>query len=265
MSTLLSHRAIEQTMFKLTSLNEYVMIAELKYLNMWRRRIKSNLYAESGIDKLQEVEVYQQKRNTWTRLHSTTERKTSERGYFQKNIISWIVTFCPNEEKIFRLVLMKKKSPVPCMLTGGLCKKDIEPSLHKVFIGYASKPKHFKKGIFKNKIKEILESFGFEALLWEDRTQTGHFDCKICLDIQESFFTIFEFSEKNLNIAFEFGFALGINKAYFILKKRKGEDLPADVRDLDHIEYGSYKGLASKLKQRIKDRYTKILGLSSAN
>lgn len=261
MSIRLPHKAIMQTKHRPTSINEYVVVLELAYLNFWRRRIRSDLYEESGIDELQKVEVYHQKQNNWIRLRSTIERKESDEGHFEKNIISWGITFSANEEKIFRLVLMKKKAHIPCLLTGGLCNRDIEYSLRKVFVAYASHPKHFKKNIFKSKICEILQSFGLEALIWEDRTRTGHFDCKICQDIQESFFTVFEFSESNLNVAFEFGFALGINKAYFIVKKAKGEDLPADIRDLDHIEYRSYNELKSKLRKRIEDRYAEICEL----
>lgn len=230
---------------------------------MWRRKIKSSLCFESGIDKLQKTEVYQQNRNAWVKLKSTTERKVSEEGYFQKSIIGWIVTFDPNEKKSFRLVLMEKRIPIPCLLTGAFCSKEVEPSFRKVFVGYASKPRHFKKEVFKKKVKQVLRSLGFEALLWEDRTKTGHFDCKICQDVQESFFTLFEFSEKNLNIAFEFGLAIGINKKYFILKKSKSEDLPADIRDLDHIEFETYKELTLKLKKQVEDRYSIIFGLGS--
>jgi hypothetical protein len=71
------------------------------------------------------------------------------------------------------------------------------------------------------------------SIFWEDRTERGHFDCKICKDIKESLFTIFELSEKSLDVAFEFGLNIGFGKDYFIIKKKNAPDLPSDVSGLN--------------------------------
>lgn len=254
------HRAIELTDLNEVSPNYEIRVKEEKYFNTWRRRIRSQFNEESGLDPLQTVIVYKKDGNLWKKIESDVTRETSD-GYFQKNVINWESAFAANEQQTFRLVFVKKKEPIPCLLTGAYCAKEIQISLDKVFVGYAFAPQYFRKTKFRNHVKVILRNHGLDALLWEERTERGHFDCKICEDIQESLFTLFEFSDSNPNVAFEFGLAIGIGKDYFILWKRNSKPLPSDIRDLDHVEYGSYRELRTELVRRMEERYFAILGL----
>lgn len=74
--------------------------------------------------------------------------------------------------------------------------------------------------------------------------------------MQKSIFVIFELSDGNPNVTFELGFAIGIAKNYFILKsKKRRRKLPADIDQIDRIDYESLSELRRKLADRINRRY----------
>lgn len=255
------HRAIELIAHKdIATPNYEIIVKEAKYFNTWNRVTNSDFEEESGIDPLQTVLVYKKDDSLWKRIKSKSTREVSD-GYFQKNIIRWQSKFTANEEITFRLVFVRKKAPVPCLLTGTQCSKDIQISLDKVFIAYAFEPKHFRKTNFIKHIKGLLKKLDLKALIWEEKTERGHFDCKFCQDIQESVFILLEFSDSNPNVAFEFGLGVGMGKDYFILRKNESEPMPSDIRDLDRIEYRDFRVLKKELERRITDRYSAILDL----
>jgi hypothetical protein len=181
--------------------NYELEIKDFRYFNKWKRIIKSDLELENGIDSLQTVSVYKKDGDNWKKIDANMNVERQD-GYFKKNVITWNYKFQKKEQQIFRLVFIRKKHSVPCLFTGTYCSKKIKISFDHVFVAYAYRSKFLKKNIHKKHLKEILESCDIIPLFWEARTERGHFDCKICQNIQESLFILFEFSDANPNVAF---------------------------------------------------------------
>lgn len=256
------HRAIKRIAGgKSIRPNYEIQVKEVKYRNMWRRKLHCSLSEESGIAPLGEALVYRRRGSTLEKI--PCELKKEEMGYFQKNTVSWETTFSPNESQSYKVIFIKDKEKIPCLLTGTFCAKEIKSNLENVFVSYAYRPKHFRKKAFKRALKKILSKVGLKPIFWDEITERGHFDCKICTYIQSSLFILFEFSDNNSNVAFELGLAIGIKKDYFILRKKAlTDEMPSDIRGIDRIEYGTYRELENKLLERINQRYSALLPLS---
>jgi len=255
------HQAIALMETKDVSPPNYELeIKDVRYFNTWKRTIRSDLRLENGIDSLQNVSLYRKDGNIWKKIDTKLDVKSQE-GYFEKNVITWKSKFQEKEQQLFRFVFVRTKPALPCLLTGSYCSKKIKISLDNVFVAYAFHSKFLKRHKLIQHLREILENCNLKPLFWEAKTERGHFDCKICRDIQESLFIILEFSDANPNVAFEFGLGIAMGKDYFILRKEGSYDLPADIQGLDSIQYKNYSDLRKKLSGRIKDRYTKLLNL----
>jgi hypothetical protein len=240
--------------------NYEIVIKEIKYVNLWRRRIKTDLSEESGIDPLERVLVYRKSNSNWINTMCVKDRIATE-SMFWRNVVRWESIFLPSQEQTYKLIFIKGREKIPCLLTGALCSQSILRSINKVFVGYASSPNFFSVNAFKRNLRGILLNLGLQPSFWDEKTERGHFDCKICKEIQESVFVIWELSDINPNVLFEFGFSIAIGKDYFALHKRGSRELPSDVAGLDILKYASFRKLASTLTEKIQSRYSEILQL----
>jgi len=240
--------------------NYEIVVKEIRYLNLWRRRIKTDLSEESGIDPLERVFVYRKNNSGWLNTQCTKDRMVTESA-FSRNVVHWKSIFLPSQEQPFKLIFIKGKEKIPCLLTGVLCSQSILRSIDKVFVGYDSSPNFFSVNTFKRNLRGILNNLGLQPSFWDEKTERGHFDCKICKEIQESVFVIWELSDTNPNVLFEFGFSIAIGKDYFALHKRGSRELPFDVEGLDVVKYTSFRRLAPTLTEKIQSRYAEILEL----
>ena len=71
--------------------------------------------------------------------------------------------------------------------------------------------------------------------------------CKICQGIQKCRYAIFDISEWNPNVLFEFGLACGLGKRSLVIKNEIG-NVPTDLHGLEYVSYGDdYEDLKNKI------------------
>jgi hypothetical protein len=239
--------------------SDYLAVKVFSYINVATNSIRTAVRAYTDLYPLAGAFVYQKSGRKWNSVKCRIHKKLGPSEEFQKYVISWTTTFPPSEEQTFRVVFVKKLPPIPCLLHPHIkCSRKVNLMPSDVFVSYPLEPKYFRKRDFKRSINAILQSHGMNALYWDEKTETGHFDCKFCNDIQNSIFVIFELSDCNGNVIFELGLAIGIDKNYFILKRNKSRKLPLDIADFDQIRYGSFKELRNILADRIDKRYLSL-------
>jgi len=120
------------------------------------------------------------------------------------------------------------------------CPKKTEKYSWRVFIGMSFREEN--NNIYENGILPALE--GLNLFPWKADEELSNIDimCKICQAIQESEICIFEVSDWNPNVLFELGLAYGLGKAVIMVKK-KGVDVPIDLRGIEYLEYERAKDL----------------------
>ena len=102
-------------------------------------------------------------------------------------------------------------------------------------------------------IKPVLESFGFNVLRGDHRSEAGQIDIDVIRAVQESDLCIVDVSIPNANVFYEFGRRDETGKPLILVKAKGSDELPVDVATRRYIEYDldSRRGLIETREQLI--------------
>ena len=100
-------------------------------------------------------------------------------------------------------------------------------------------------------IKPVLESFGFQVVRGDHRSEAGQIDIDVIRAVQESDLCIADISLSNPNVYYEFGRRDETGKPLILLKAKNSDDLPVDIATRRYIEYDldSRRGIIDAMEQ----------------
>jgi hypothetical protein len=109
--------------------------------------------------------------------------------------------------------------------------------------------------IYKRIYTDLERPLEVEFVFAEERFSDAHVLDKIIGMIRESTFGIYDVSGWNPNVTLEYGVARGLGTRAFIAfnpAKTKRDDVPADVRGYDRLQYASLDDLNSKVASLVR-------------
>lgn len=144
-----------------------------------------------------------------------------------------------------------------CLLTGDRC--SCSPILTEPYAFFISEPYDEKRSEREKCITEAIKGYNF---IISDHNQTNiSITCKICGQIQSSYFGIVDITNYNKNVLIELGMLFGFNKPVVILLKRSksrffGKDktqigIPSIIIGMAQIRYDDFVELETKLKKSL--------------
>lgn len=155
--------------------------------------------------------------------------------------------------KLIRIKKAKKEEALS-ILAPGL--PDPTRSPRQIFVAYSYKL--YPKDDYRKVYSELAKAFQVKFIFADEKITNLHILQKIVNYIRSSRFGIYDISGWNPNVTLELGLAFGLNeKAYIAIDpvKTKVEEVPADLRGIDRIQYSSYselqKGLETLLAQEL--------------
>lgn len=104
---------------------------------------------------------------------------------------------------------------------------------------------------YKRAYTALSGEFDVRFVFAEDRLSARHVLEKIARLIQEADFGIYDITSWNPNVTLEYGLATGLRKPAFITfnpEKTDLDDVPADVRGFDRLQYSDFDDLNEKLR-----------------
>jgi hypothetical protein len=107
-------------------------------------------------------------------------------------------------------------------------------------------------------IKMGVEGCGFRAVRADTRVESMQILDKINSAIQRSRLVIAKIDENNLNVYYELGFSMGLNKDVLLVSSSDLiVNLPSDLKNWECLTYdkGNYEQLAERVKQYLIDQY----------
>lgn len=125
-----------------------------------------------------------------------------------------------------------------------------------VFVGYSYKDQ--KKDDYRSVFYRVGRALDVDFAFADEKIMNIHIVDKIARMIREAQFSIFDISGWNPNVTLELGLAWGFNeKAYiaFDPNKTSSEDVPADLRGFDRLQYDSYTEFETKLSRLIAQEF----------
>jgi hypothetical protein len=147
-----------------------------------------------------------------------------------------------------------KAADAPSILAPGLPSPTRNP--RQVFVAYAYTL--YPKADYRKVFTELKKAFNVQFVFADEKITTLHILQKIANYIRASRFGIYDISGWNPNVTLELGLAFGLaEKAYIAIdpSKTKVDEVPADLRGLDRIQYASYtelqEGVAKVLAQEL--------------
>tara|TARA_R110000850_G_scaffold17029_4_gene52715 strand:+ start:10464 stop:11522 length:1059 start_codon:yes stop_codon:yes gene_type:complete len=100
-------------------------------------------------------------------------------------------------------------------------------------------------------VREVANEFGYVCERVDEIEFNGSIRQQIIMSLRTADIVVAELSEQNANVYYELGWADALEKPT-ILCTRDINSAPFDIRDLNHIVYGSVFELRDQLRQRIK-------------
>lgn len=107
-------------------------------------------------------------------------------------------------------------------------------------------------------IKPALESLNINSIRADNQMRSGQLLNKIEIDIKRSRFVIVKVDEDNLNVYFELGLAMGLDKDIILISERNLVlNLPTDLRNWECLTYteGNYEELRNNLVNFFVNNY----------
>jgi hypothetical protein len=135
----------------------------------------------------------------------------------------------------------------PSVLSPGLSTQNRRP--RRVFIAYSYNI--HPKADYRRVFQDLGRAFNVEFVFADEKITNKHILQKIEKYIRESRFGIYDISGWNPNVALELGLARGVGKKWYIAfdpTKTAFNEVPADLRGIDRMQYGSY----AELKERVE-------------
>lgn len=120
----------------------------------------------------------------------------------------------------------------------------------QVFVAYPYRV--YPKADYRRVYQDLSRAFEIEFVFGDEKITNLHILQKIANYIRSSRFGIYDISGWNPNVTLELGLAYGLNeKAYIAIDPAKTpvEEVPADLRGIDRIQYSSYSELQSGLER----------------
>lgn len=122
----------------------------------------------------------------------------------------------------------------------------------QVFVAYSYKL--YPKDDYRRVFTEIRKAFDVEFIFADEKITSLHILQKIADYIRSTRFGIYDISGWNANVTLELGLAYGLNQRAFIAidpTKTDDEDVPADLRGIDRIQYSSYTELQDGISKLV--------------
>ena len=118
----------------------------------------------------------------------------------------------------------------------------------QIFVAYPYRL--YPKADYRRVFRSLAEAFGVTFVFADEKITHLHILEKIQNYITESAFGIYDISGWNPNVTLELGLALGLGEpAYIAIDPNKTDvnEVPADLRGIDRIQYASYAELEDSL------------------
>ena len=119
----------------------------------------------------------------------------------------------------------------------------------QIFVAYSYRL--YSTPDYRKVYERVGKAFDISFVFADERITDLHLLQKIANMILESKFSIFDISGWNPNVTLELGLAYGFREQAFITfdpSKTSTEDVPADLRGLDRLQYGNLTELEDKLR-----------------
>jgi hypothetical protein len=122
----------------------------------------------------------------------------------------------------------------------------------QVFVAYSYKL--YPKDDYRRVFTEIKKAFDVEFIFADEKITNIYILQKIADAIRISRFGIYDISGWNANVTLELGLAYGLNQRAFIAidpSKTEIQEVPADLRGIDRIQYSSYTELQEGISKLV--------------
>ncbi|MDD5529165.1 MAG: hypothetical protein PHX21_03965 [bacterium] len=148
--------------------------------------------------------------------------------------------------------------PKRCLIHHGFCPEKLDLKSRTFFVGFPFKPQYIKD--LKESINEVAKQLALNPLYPEETQKKGVILCKVCKEIQETDFSVFDITERNPNVMLEVGLAFGFGKEVILLNNPKyAEELkknyPIDLSGILIVQYDAFSEIKGKadFKEKIED------------
>lgn len=126
----------------------------------------------------------------------------------------------------------------------------------QIFVAYSYRL--YPKTDYRKVFTELAAAFKVEFVFADEKITNLHILQKIANYIRESRFGLYDISGWNPNVTLELGLAFGLaEKAYIAIDPSKTpvEEVPADLRGIDRIQYGSYTELRAGVERLLAQEF----------
>jgi predicted nucleotide-binding protein len=126
----------------------------------------------------------------------------------------------------------------------------------QVFVAYSYKL--YPKADYRRVFNDLKAAFQVEFVFADEKITNLHILQKIVNYIRESRFGLYDISGWNPNVTLELGLAYGLaEKAYIAIdpSKTNVDEVPADLRGLDRIQYASYADLSAGVEKLLLQEF----------
>jgi hypothetical protein len=148
--------------------------------------------------------------------------------------------------------------PKRCLIHHGICPEVLEFKPRTFFVGFPFKP-HYTKDL-KEKIDHVAKQLNLKPLYPAETQKKGIILCKVCKEIQETDFSVFDITERNPNVMLEVGLAFGFGKEVILLNNPAyAEELkkgyPIDLSGVLIVQYSATSDIKDKpdFKRKINE------------
>lgn len=148
--------------------------------------------------------------------------------------------------------------PKRCLIHHGICPEELEFKPKTFFVGFPFRPQYTKD--LKEKIDLVAKRLNLKPLYPAETQKKGVILCKVCKEIQETDFSIFDITERNPNVMLEVGLAFGFGKEVILLNNPNyAEELkkgyPIDLSGILIVQYDATSDIKDKsdFERKIKD------------
>lgn len=133
-----------------------------------------------------------------------------------------------------------------------------QKAAHRVFVAYSYK--RYPADDYREVYEKLAEEYSVSFVFADEKITNMHILDKIRSYIEAADFSIFDITGWNPNVTLELGIAMASAKDWYIAwnpSRTRVQDVPADLRGIDRIQYSSYTQLGDRLRALIEQKYPK--------
>ncbi len=126
----------------------------------------------------------------------------------------------------------------------------------QIFVAYSYKI--YPADDYRKVFNEISDEYEVAFVFADEKITNMHILQKIISYIRGSDFALFDITGWNPNVTLELGFAMASGEDWYIAFNPEHtvlDEVPADLRGIDRIQYNSYTELGDKLRALVEQRY----------